>query len=110
VDEFVGAAVSEVEYEQTARVAALDIAKASAMVCTRLPAESGSGRKTQRVWQVGATTSAILELADHLVCQGVDLVVMESTSVYWKPFVRHEALVNRVGVEGPYRWSVAAGW
>ena len=85
VDEFVEAVVSEVEYEQTAWVAALDIAKASAMVCTRLPVGSGSGRKAQRVWQVGASTSAVLELAGHLVCQGVELVVMESASVYWRP-------------------------
>ena len=81
MDEFVEAVVSEVEYEQTAWVAALDIAKASAMVCTRLPVGSGSGRKAQRVWQVGASTSAVLELAGHLVCQGVELVVMESASV-----------------------------
>ncbi|MER5915600.1 IS110 family transposase [Streptomyces sp. NPDC001982] len=70
--------------EQVARVAALDIAKASAMVCTRVP---GSGsRKRQEILKTGATTAAILELADHLVCQGIELVVMESTSDYWRPF------------------------
>jgi transposase len=79
--------VLEQELEQVARVAAIDIAKASAMVCTRLPKEgSALGRRVQRVWPVGATTNAIVELADHLVCQGVELVVMESTSDY----VRHE--------------------
>ncbi|MFK0288842.1 IS110 family transposase [Streptomyces sp. NPDC090499] len=78
--------VSELEVgdELVARVAALDIAKASAMVCTRVP---GNGsRKRQEIQKVGATTAAILELADHLVCQGVELVVMESTSDYWRPF------------------------
>ncbi|WHM40876.1 IS110 family transposase [Streptomyces sp. BPTC-684] len=70
--------------ELVARVGALDIAKASAMLCTRVP---GSGkRKRQEVRKTGATTAAILELADHLVCQGIELVVMESTSDYWRPF------------------------
>lgn len=84
--------VSELEVgdELVARVAALDIAKASAMACTRVP--GGGSRKRQEIQKVGATTAAILELADHLICQGIELVVMESTSDYWRPFVRHEAL------------------
>ena len=70
-----------------ARVAAIDIAKASAMVCTRLPRDAAaSGRRVQRVWPVGASTNAIVELADHLACQSVQLVVMEATSDYWRPF------------------------
>jgi transposase len=75
----------QVEVEQVERVAAIDIAKASAVVATRLPAERG-GRRVQRVWQVAAHTAAIEELADHLVCQGVQLVVMEATCTYWKPY------------------------
>jgi transposase len=79
--------VLEQELEQVARVAAIDIAKASAMVCTRLPKQgSATGRRMQRVWPVGATTNAIAELADHLVCQQVELVVMEATCDYWRPF------------------------
>jgi transposase len=39
------------------------------------------------VWDVAATTSAIMELADRLVCQGIQRVVVESTSDYWRPFV-----------------------
>lgn len=70
--------------ELVARVAALDIAEASAMVCTRVP--GGRVRKRQEIRKTGATTGAILELADHLVCQGIELVVMESTSDYWRPF------------------------
>jgi hypothetical protein len=35
---------------------------------------------------VKATTRAILELADHLVCQGIERIVVESTSDYWRPF------------------------
>jgi transposase len=68
------------------RVAAIDIAKASGMVCLRLPHDTREGRRVQQVWTVGATTNAILELGDKLVCQGVQRVVMEATSSYWKPF------------------------
>lgn len=79
--------VLEQEPEQVARVAAIDIAKASAMVCTRLPKEAApAGRRVQRVWPVGATTNAIEELADHLICRQVELVVMEATCDYWRPF------------------------
>jgi transposase len=78
------------EIEQAAelveRVAAIDIAKASGMVCLRLPHESKPGKRVQRVWNVSATTNAILELGDQLVCQGVTRVVMEATGSYWKSF------------------------
>ncbi|MFF3663586.1 IS110 family RNA-guided transposase [Streptomyces olivochromogenes] len=67
-------------------MAAIDIAKNSGVVCMRLPNENREGARTQRVWTVAATTNAILELGDHLVCQGVELVVMEATGAYWRPF------------------------
>ena len=68
------------------RVAAIDVAKASGMVCTRMPHETVPGRRVTRVWQVKATTRALVELADHLRCQGIQRVVLESTSDYWRPF------------------------
>ncbi|GBQ03795.1 hypothetical protein SSP531S_52730 [Streptomyces spongiicola] len=77
---------SEQGPELVERVAAIDIAKASGMVCTRVPHEDKPGRRVQRVWHVAATSGAILDLADHLICQGVTRVVMEATSTYWKPF------------------------
>jgi transposase len=55
------------------------------MVCTRLPGDKNPERRVQRTFPVQATTSAINELADHLVCQGVELV-MEATGVFYKPF------------------------
>ncbi|MET8130249.1 IS110 family transposase [Streptomyces sp. NPDC005231] len=69
-----------------ARVAAIDIAKASGMVCLRVPHDTIEGRRVQKVWTVASTTNAILELGDRLVCQGVQRVVMEATGSYWKPF------------------------
>jgi transposase len=75
------------EHEQIVeRVAAVDVAKASGMVCTRLPHDSVAGRRVTKVWEVKTDTRSLLELADHLVCQGVQRVVLESTSDYWRPF------------------------
>jgi transposase len=75
-------AVSDEEHEQiVARVAAVDVAKASGMVCTRVPHDTKPGRRLSKVWNVAATTNAITELADHLVCQGIERIVLESTSV-----------------------------
>ncbi|WP_326700550.1 transposase [Streptomyces sp. NBC_01754] len=72
--------------ELVARVAAIDIAKASGMVCVRVPHEDQPGKRVQRVFNTVATSGAILDLADHLICQGVTRVVMEATSTYWKPY------------------------
>jgi len=76
------------EYEQVVgRVAAVDVAKASGMVCTRVPHPSRPGRRLSRVWEVAATTGAIIGLAEQLVGQGIEKVTVESTSDYWRPFL-----------------------
>ena len=76
------------EHEEIlARVAAIDVGKASGMVCTRVPHQAKAGARVTTVWEVAATTTAIMELADRLVCQGIQRVVVESTSDYWRPFV-----------------------
>src|SRR5690348_14768415 len=77
--------------QAVARVAAVDVAKASGVVCTRMPRETGGdgagpGRFSTKVWTVSATTNAILELADHLTSMAIEKVVLESTSDYWRPF------------------------
>jgi transposase len=66
------------------RVAAIDVAKASGMVCIRVPHPAKPGRRATKVWQVPATTNAIIELAEQLACQGIQRVVVESTSDYWR--------------------------
>jgi transposase len=77
--------IEDEEHEQVIeRVAAIDVAKASGMVCVRVPHESKPGRRVSRVWEVPATTRAVTELADHLVCQGIEKVTVESTSDYWR--------------------------
>ena len=65
-----------------ARVAAIDVAKASGKVCVRLPGRAG--RRVSRVWDVAATSGAVTELAEHLVGQGIEKVTVESTSDYWR--------------------------
>ena len=75
------------EHEQIVeRVAAIDVAKASGMVCLRVPHERIPGRRVTTVWPVATTTAALVELGDHLRCERVQRVVLESTSDYWRPF------------------------
>ena len=43
-------------------------------------------------------TGSLRVMRDWLVEAGGTIAAMESTSTYWKPPVRHEALWNRVEV------------
>lgn len=54
------------------------------MVCMRVPHPDRPGRRQNLVWQVDATTNAVLELADHLVAEKIEKVTLESTSDYWR--------------------------
>lgn len=70
--------------ELVARAAAIDVAKDAGMVCTRVPHESRSGRRVQKVRSAAARYDAVVELADHLRCEGIERVVLEATSDYWR--------------------------
>ena len=77
--------VQDEEYERVyQRVAAIDVAKASGVVCTRVPDESRPGRRRTKVWTVIATMNAVTELADHLRCHQIQVITLESTSDYWR--------------------------
>ncbi|MGH7732334.1 MAG: IS110 family transposase [Gemmatimonadales bacterium] len=78
--------VEDEEYQlRHERVAGIDIAKAKADVCTRLPPACEGGRRTARTEDsVPATAKAIIALAARLPADSVELVVMESTSDYWR--------------------------
>ncbi len=82
--------VEEIDSDETERMlncaAAVDVAKASGMVCVRRPHPSIEGRRLSRVWEVESTTNSILALGEDLVALGVERVVLESTSDYWRPF------------------------
>jgi transposase len=66
------------------RVAALDIGKAKIVCCVRLPSADGQ-RRVQEVSTHSTMVTSLGELADRLVGLGVERVVMESTSDYWRP-------------------------
>jgi transposase len=77
--------IPDAEHEQIVeRVAAIDVAKESGMVCTRMPSERTPGRRVSKVWEVKATTNAVVELGDYLVGQRIEKVTIESTSDYWR--------------------------
>jgi transposase len=82
--------VEEIDSGETERIlncaAAIDVAKATGMVCVRRPHPSIEGRRLSRVWEVESTTNSILALGEDLVLLGVERVVLESTSDYWRPF------------------------
>ncbi len=77
--------ITEEAAELVARVAALDVGKASLVACVRVPHENRLGARRQEVRTFATTTRSLLELQDWLVAQGVSLCVMEATSTYWKP-------------------------
>jgi transposase len=60
------------------------VAKAKADVCTRLPPQREGGRRASRAEEVPATAAEVLALAGRLRADGVTLVIMESTSDYWR--------------------------
>jgi len=66
------------------RVCAIDVAKASGKVCTRVPHPSRPGARRTLVWDVDATTNAVLELAGQLAGERIEKVTLESTSDYWR--------------------------
>src|SRR5262245_43112196 len=77
--------IADEEYEQLLeRVAAIDVAKASGMVCTRVPHQDRPGRRRTLVWEVPATTNAVLELSEHLARGRIQKITLEATSDYWR--------------------------
>jgi transposase len=66
------------------RAAAIDVAKDSGMVCTRLPHPSRPGARQATVWTVRARIGAIRALGRQLARDGIQAVTLESTSDYWR--------------------------
>ena len=78
-----GAEVAEERVEVVRYAAAVDVAKGFGMVCTRVPG-SRPDRRRQAVWRVEAAYDAVVALMDHLRCEGIQRLVLESTSDYWR--------------------------
>jgi transposase len=80
----------EVIYE---RVAAVDVAKASGVVCMRTPDPARPGRFVNRIWDnVPATRARVAELGRELLRCQVQMVTLESTSDYWRIWYYVEGL------------------
>ena len=73
------------------RVAAVDVAKDSGMVCARMPHPSRPGARQSAVWTVKARMAAIGALGRQLKRDGIQMVTLESTSDYWRIWLRREA-------------------
>jgi transposase len=74
--------IEDEEHEQVlGRVAAVDVAKATGMVCTRVPHPARPGKRRTRVWEASATTGAVLALAEQLAGEGIEKVTLKATSV-----------------------------
>jgi transposase len=66
------------------RIAALDLGKAGLQACVRVPHSQQPRRRMQELRGYATTTAALLEMMAWLRQWGVQRVVMESTSTYWK--------------------------
>ena len=66
------------------RVAAVDVAKDSGMVCTRTPHPSRPGARQSTVWTVKARMTVIRALGRQLKAGGIEMVTLEATSDYWR--------------------------
>jgi transposase len=82
------------------KVAAVDVAKDSGMVCTRTPHPSRPGARRSRVWTVKARMGAIGKLGRQLKRDGIEIVTLESTSDYWRFWLRREAPCCIPGLAG----------
>ena len=77
--------VHDEEHERVwERVAAVDVAKGSGVVCTRVPDEDRPGRRRAHIWTVPARSAAVTELGDYLRGRQIQVVTLESTSDYWR--------------------------
>ena len=77
--------IDDEEHERVhERVAAIDVAKDSGVVCTRLPHPSRPGARQSRIWTVKARMNVIRQLGRQLKKDGIEKVTLESTSDYWR--------------------------
>jgi transposase len=67
------------------RVAGIDVGKAEVVCCVRVPDAARRGRRGQEVRAFSTMTVALHQMCDWFAELGVQRVVMESTSDYWKP-------------------------
>ena len=77
--------IDDEEHERVhERVAAVDVAKDSGVVCTRTPHPSRPGARRSTVQTVKARMGTIRQLGRQLARDGIEIVTLESTSDYWR--------------------------
>jgi transposase len=77
--------IDDEEHERVhERVAAIDVAKDSGVVCTRIPHPGRPGARRSTVWTVRARTGTVRALGRQLIRDGIEVVTLESTSDYWR--------------------------
>ena len=77
--------IDDEEHERVyERVAAVDVAKDTGMVCARTPHRSRPGARQSTVWTVKARMASIRALGRQLKADGIEMVTLESTSDYWR--------------------------
>jgi hypothetical protein len=77
--------IDDEEHERVhERVAAVDVAKDSGMVCVRAPHPSRTGARRCAIWTVQARMNTIRQLGRQLNNDGIEIVTLESTSGYWR--------------------------
>jgi transposase len=77
--------IDDQEHERVyERVAAVDVAKDSGMVCTRTPHPARPGARRSTIWTVRARMGAVRALGRQLKRDGIEIVTLESTSDYWR--------------------------
>ena len=82
------------------RVAAIDVAKDSGVVCTRTPHPSRPGARRSTVQTVKARMGTVRTLGRQLKKDGIEVVTLESTSDYWRIWLRREAPCCIPGLAG----------
>ena len=87
------------------RVAGLDIHRDTVVACARIGGPTGIEVTKE---SFPTTRAGLVKLASFLSEAGVTTVAMESTGVYWKPVVRHEAPSNQEEMKGLLLRAVAA--
>jgi transposase len=74
--------IDDEEHERVhERVAAVDVAKDTGMVCTRTPHPARPGARGSTVWTVRARMDVIRALGRELARDGVEVITLESTVI-----------------------------
>ena len=86
--------IDDEEHERVhERVAAVDVAKDTGVVCARTPHPSLPGARRSAAWTVKARTGAVRQLGLQLHKDGIEVVTLESTSDYWRIWLCCEAVL-----------------